>query len=63
MQRGNPRAAKGHIKEFHERAKSDESSHAAMKVLRVLSRRNQTGRETDVATFVTVVAAPIVGRL
>ncbi len=38
MGRGNPRAAKTKIKEFHEQTKTAESSHASMKMLRVRAR-------------------------
>jgi hypothetical protein len=38
LKRGNPRAAKGQIKGFHELAKSAEGSHGAMKRLRVRAR-------------------------
>lgn len=38
LERGNLRAAKTQIKEFHEQAKTSESSHASMKVLRVRAR-------------------------
>lgn len=38
MERGNPRAAKLQIKQFHEMAKSAEGSHAAMRQLRLRAR-------------------------